>query len=142
MKINYKNLLKKAKERKFQTLYSQIPFLADKTYRERTWWIRYYKIRTTWINNFPTLPFYPDELLPLRGPKPWDEPNYLDGYLGFNSTINCDLYDLEDLFLALGYDWIHTRLEDIKWPGMIECNFSDMEGCSDCRYRFKCELKA
>ncbi len=141
MKIDYKKLNQKSRNQKFKTLYERIPFLKDMAYRERTWWIRYYKLRTSWTQNFPDwLKFYPDEY-PVGDIKPWEEPNYLNGCLGENHQLNCDLLDIEMLFLALGYDWIHTKLEEIEFPELIECNFSDLEGCSDCKYRFKCELK-
>nr|CAH2570320.1 unnamed protein product [uncultured archaeal virus] len=111
-------------------------------YRERTWWIRYYKLRTTWIKQFPEKKFPPDKYQPFRDVKPWDEPNYLNGYLGVNHEVNWCLHKIEMFFLDSGLNWIHTKLEDIDFPDMIECNFSDLEGCSDCRFRFKCELKA
>lgn len=132
---------KKLRKQKFKTLYERIPFLKDMTFRERQWWIRYYKLKTTWEkHNLPGE--FPDEkYLPLQPPYPWDEPNYLDGYLGVNSEINCKLRKVEYLFLDKDIDWIHTKLEDIEFPDVIECNFSDLEGCGDCRFRFKCELK-
>lgn len=136
-----KEQLRKAKKQKFQILYEQIPFLRTMGFRERQWWIRYYKLRTTWKTNFPSLEFPPDEFHTLYTVKPWDEPGYLNGYLGVNHDVNCDLLDIEELFLVLGYDWIHTRLEDIDWPGVIECFYAPNEDCMGCRFRFKCELK-
>ena len=41
-----------------------------------------------------------------------------------------------------GYDWIHVKLEEIDFPDVVECDFTDAESCQECRYRFKCELKA
>lgn len=157
---------KKFRKKKFKTLYEQIPFLKGMEYRERAWWIRYYKLRHTWKTHFNNLHFYPDELLekvindkhlfefkkgtieydsnnPIEriNSLPWDKPNYKQGYLGGNHQLNDDLDDIEWLFKRLNYDWIHVKLEEINFPDIIDCDFSDTEGCQDCRYRFKCELK-
>lgn len=165
-RIQLKEARQKLKNHKFQSLYSQIPFLADKSYPERTWWIRYHKLRHAWKTHFNNLHFYPDELIdqilndkhtfeyrkgttqydpenPLErvNPLPWDKPNYKHGYLGHNHQLNADLDDIECLFKRLDYDWVHVRLEDISWPGVVECDYTDAEGCNDCKYRFKCELK-
>jgi hypothetical protein len=137
-----KEQLKQAKNKKFQTMYDRIPFLQDLTYDERTWWIRYYKLKHTWKTNFPNQDFHPDNYIPFTGIKPWEKPNYLNGYLGFNHDVNCDLLDIEILFMKLGYDWVHVKLEDIKFPEVIDCNYDGVSfTCQDCRYRFKCELR-
>jgi hypothetical protein len=140
-KIDYKKEFKKRRNQKFQTLYGRIPFLRTMGFRERQWWIRYHKLRHTWKTNFPSLEFPPDEFHTLYVVKPWDEPDYLNGYFGVNHEVNCDLHDIEILFLALGYDWIHVKLEDIIWPDIIECLYAPDEDCTECRFRFKCELK-
>lgn len=100
------------------------------------------------MNNFPSLEFPPDEFHTLYSVKPWDEPDYLNGYLGVNHEVNCDLKDIEELFLYLGkgkikgsYDWIHTKLEEISFPDVIECFYTPDEDCTECRFRFKCELR-
>ena len=137
-----KEQLKKARKKKFQTMYDRIPFLKDLSYSKRAWWIRYYKLKHTWKTHFPKLHFTPDDYIPFTDIKPWEKPNYLNGYLGFNHDVNCDLLDIEMLFNALEYDWVHVKLEDIKFPEVVDCNFDGVSfTCQDCRYRFKCELK-
>ena len=34
-------------------------------------------------------------------------------------------------------DWERIQASN----GVIFCNFSELEGCGDCRYRVKCELR-
>ena len=159
--------LKKARKRRFKTMYDRIPFLQDLSYSERTWWIRYYKLKTCWKNNFPNLEFYPDEHIPnihhdkhyfefnykttqydsdnvfeRVEPLPWDKPNPKSGVLGVNHDVNIDLLDIEMLFKALEYDWEHIKLEEISFPVVVDCNFDGVScTCQDCRYRFKCELR-
>lgn len=139
-RIDYEKEFKKRRNKKFQSLYSQIPFLATMPYHVRTWWIRYHKLKHTWKTNFNNLHFYPDDY-PIGEIPPWEKPNYKNGYLGHNHQLNADLDDIECLFKRLGYDWIHVRLEDIEWPGVVECNYNDAEGCNGCRFRFRCEIR-
>lgn len=122
---------KKFRKKKFNTLYEQIPFLRGMEYRERTWWIRYYKLKTVWKKHYPGKQF-PPEKIQIHDVKPWDEPDYLNGYLGVNHDINVSLYELEVLFVENGYDWVHVKLEEIDFPDVIDCDFSDIEGCQDC----------
>lgn len=140
MKINYKKLNQNSRKKKFKTLYDQIPFLEGMEYRERTWWIRYYKLKHTWKTHFNNLHFYPDDYF-IGKIKPWEKPTYKSGYLGQNHQLNADLVDIECLFSRLCYDWVHVKLEEIDFPDIIDCDFSDIEGCQDCRNKFECELR-
>lgn len=137
---NIKKQMINLKNQKYQTLYSKIPFLTTMPFEVRTWWIRYYKLKQTWKTHFNNLHFYPDDY-PIGSIPPWEEPNYKNGYLGHNHQLNADLNDIEWLFMQLHYDWMNTRLREIKFPEKIECNFNLEYGCFDCRYRLKCELR-
>lgn len=39
-------------------------------------------------------------------------------------------------------DWQHIKLEEIKFPNVIECDFAPSEGCQICKSRFKCGLRS
>lgn len=34
-----------------------------------------------------------------------------------------------------------NKFQLLKLRKMVICDFHPLEGCSDCRYRFKCELR-
>jgi hypothetical protein len=109
----YEKQKRKYKNLKFKTLYDTIPFLKDLDKQERFKQIKKYKLITAWEQN---------------GGEHYD--NYGWFRLG---VIEQELEKNE-------VDWQHIKLEDIKFPDVVVCDFSDEEGCQDCKNRFKCEM--
>lgn len=95
---------------------------------EKMWWIRYAKLKTAWEEIYPEKEF-PAEL--PDGPiltKPWKDP--------FN-PLNDQIIKAENIIEKQMVDWERIQVSN----GLIFCNFHDIESCSDCKYRFKCEIK-
>ncbi|MCE7699535.1 MAG: hypothetical protein K8E24_012260 [Methanobacterium paludis] len=111
--IDYGKMYKDATKAKFKTLYDTIPFLQNKSKEERFKWIRYYKLKTAWEQ---------------QGRR-------VSGHLG-----DFNLAKIEKILDNTSVDWKHIKLENIRFPGVIECNFAPDEDCKDCKSRFKCKL--
>jgi hypothetical protein len=96
---------------------------------EKMWWIRYAKLKEAWEELYPEREF-PAEI--DDGPilsKPWKDP-----FHPANDQLQKVQIEIEKEMV----DWQRIQVNN----GVIFCNFSDLEGCSDCRFRFKCEIKS
>ncbi len=95
---------------------------------EKMWWIRYAKLQTAWEELHPQIEF-PAQI--SNGPlltKPWKDP-----FHPANDQLQKVQVEVEKYLV----DWERIQVDN----GLIFCNFSDVEGCNNCKYRFKCELK-
>lgn len=95
---------------------------------EKMWWIRYAKLQTAWEELYPKTEFpakIPDGPILTR---PWEDPFH---------PINDQLQKVQIEVEKYLVDWERIQVDN----GLIFCRFAEQEGCSDCRYRFKCELK-
>ena len=117
----------KAKNKKFQELFEQKPFLTLHPL-ERMWWIRYAKLRvaakkTGWNGKFPEF---------NDGPivdRPWFK---LDHWL------NHELNVIQRYVEAEGFDWEH--LQDYR-VDMVFCERHPSEGCDGCNSINLCEIR-
>jgi len=127
VRINYKELSKKADSKKYKKLFEQKPFLTLHPL-ERMWWIRYEKLKaaskkTGWKKKFPKLG---DGLIVDR---PWFK---LDHW------INLELNVIQKFIESKEFDWEH--LQDYR-VDVVFCERHSSEGCDDCNYSMRCIIK-
>ena len=140
-RINYKQLLEKARSDKFELLRDgkEDPFF-DIFKDERIWMIMFAKTRAAIKEYFPDL-FDEDVFERLFQEAYWRDPitnekKWKDQRSIVNDTLNEFREHLEKYII----NW--KRLQDYDKPTIRECNYDDINGHSLCKNQEGCTLRS